>query len=50
MGKHLADTLVSGNRDEFPFQIESLQRESWRKLRSACYEYGTLALQLIDSR
>ncbi|MEE8366329.1 MAG: FAD-binding oxidoreductase [Gammaproteobacteria bacterium] len=50
IGKHLADTLVSGNRDEFPFQIECLHRESWRKSRSACYEYGTLALQLIDSR
>ena len=50
IGKHLADTLVSGNRDEFPFQIESLQRESWRKSRAAYYEYGTLALQLIDSR
>lgn len=50
IGKHLADTLVSGNRDEFPFQIESLYRESWRKSRAAYYEYGTLALQLIDNR
>ncbi len=50
IGNYLADTLVSGNRDEFPFQIECLHRESWRKSRSAYYEYGTLALQLIDSR
>ncbi|MFV2032064.1 MAG: NAD(P)/FAD-dependent oxidoreductase [Gammaproteobacteria bacterium] len=48
IGKCLADTLVSGNRDEFPFQIESLHRESWRRPRAAYYEYGTLALQLID--
>ena len=50
IGKHLADTLVSGNRHEFPFTIQGLHRESWRGLRSACYEYGTLGLQLVDRR
>jgi len=48
IGKYLAETLVSGNRDEFPFTIEGVQRESWRGPRSAWYEYGTLALQFID--
>ncbi len=50
IGKHLAETLVSGNRHEFPFTIQGVHRESWRGLRSAGYEYGTLALQLIDQR
>lgn len=50
IGKYLAETLVSRNRDEFPFPIEGVQRESWRGLRSAYYEYGTLALQFIDRR
>jgi len=50
IGKHLAETLVSGNRDSFPFPIQAVQSESWRRLRSAYYEYGTLALQLIDCR
>lgn len=50
IGKHLADTLVSGNRHEFPFTIQGLHRESWRGLRSACYEYSTLGLQLVDRR
>ena len=50
IGKHLAQMLVSGNRDEFPFPIEDLHREAWRGPRSAYYKYGTLALQLIDRR
>jgi glycine/D-amino acid oxidase-like deaminating enzyme len=50
IGKQLAETLVSGNRDDFPFQIKGVRKESWRGLRSAYYEYGTLALQLIDRR
>ena len=50
IGKYLAEMLVSGNRDEFPFPIEGLQRETWRIPRSAYYKYGTLALQLIDRR
>jgi glycine/D-amino acid oxidase-like deaminating enzyme len=50
IGKYLAEMLVSGNRDEFPFLIEGLQRETWRIPRSAYYKYGTLALQLIDRR
>jgi glycine/D-amino acid oxidase-like deaminating enzyme len=50
IGKYLAETLVSRNRDEFPFPIEGVQRESRRGLRSAYYEYGTLALQFIDRR
>jgi glycine/D-amino acid oxidase-like deaminating enzyme len=50
IGKYLAETLVSGNRDEFPFPIQAVQRESWRGPRSAWYEYATAALQLIDRR
>ncbi len=50
IGKHLAQMLVSGNRDEFPFPIEDLHREAWRGSRSAYYKYGTLALQFIDRR
>ncbi len=50
IGKHLAQMLVSGNRDEFPFPIEDLHREAWRGPRSAYYKYGTLALQFIDRR
>jgi len=50
IGKCLAEMLVSGNRDGFPFPIEDLQRETWRIPRSAYYKYGTLALQLIDRR
>jgi len=50
IGKCLAEMLVSGNRDGFPFPIEDLHRETWRIPRSAYYKYGTLALQLIDRR
>ena len=50
VGKRLAEYLVTGNRDEFPFPIESLYREKWRSLRAAGYSYGTLALQTIDGR
>jgi len=50
IGKYLAEMLVSGNRDGFPFPIEDLHRETWRIPRSAYYKYGTLALQLIDRR
>lgn len=50
IGKHLADTIVSGNRDDFPFPIEALYREKWSKVRAAYYNYGTLALQLLDRR
>lgn len=49
IGKHLAETLISGNRNEFPFPVEALYNERWCKARSAYYEYGTLALQLIDN-
>lgn len=45
IGKHLANTLISGNRNEFPFPIETLHPEKQRKLRGMYYEYGTLALQ-----
>jgi len=50
IGKYLADTLVSGNRHEFPFTIQGVHRESWRGLRSSMYELGTLALQFLDRR
>ncbi len=50
MGKQLADTIASGNRDEFPFPIEALYREKWPNMRAAYYDYGTLALEFIDSR
>ena len=47
IGKHLANTLISGNRNEFPFPVEALHSEKWRKLRGMYYEYGTLALQCV---
>lgn len=50
MGKQLADTIASGNRDDFPFPIEALYREKWSKMRAAYYDYGTLALQFIGNR
>lgn len=50
IGKHLAQALASGNRDDFPFPIEALYREKWRRLRGAYYDYATLALQLLDRR
>jgi glycine/D-amino acid oxidase-like deaminating enzyme len=50
MGKHLAETIVSGNRGDFPFPIEALYREKWRRSRATYYDYGTLALQFIDNR
>jgi glycine/D-amino acid oxidase-like deaminating enzyme len=50
IGKHLAETIVSGNRDDFPFPIEALYREKWSTARAAYYSYGTLALQFVDRR
>ncbi len=50
IGKHLADTIVSGNRDDFPFPIEALYREKWRRPRAAYYSYGSLALQIGQRR
>ena len=50
IGKHLADTIVSGNREDFPFPIEALYREKWRRSRAAYYSYGTLALQFVQRR
>ena len=50
IGKYLADTLVSGNRHEFPFPVQGVHCESWRGLRAAYYEYATLALQFVDRR
>jgi glycine/D-amino acid oxidase-like deaminating enzyme len=50
MGKQLADTIASGNRDDFPFPIEALYREKWSKMRAAYYDYGTLALEFLGSR
>ncbi len=47
IGKHLAATLMSGNRDGFPFPVEALYRECWRKPRALFYEYSTLGLQLL---
>ena len=48
MGKYLAATIASGNRDDFPFPIEALYREQLSSLRSAYYEFGTMAYQLFD--
>jgi len=50
IGAQLADMLITNNRKDFPFPIQPLKREAWRVARAACYEYGTLALQLIDRR
>jgi glycine/D-amino acid oxidase-like deaminating enzyme len=50
IGAQLADLLVTNNRKDFPFPIQPLKREAWRVARAAYYEYGTLALQLIDRR
>jgi len=50
IGRHLAETIVSGNRNDFPFPIEALHREKWRALRAAAYDYSTLALQFVDRR
>ena len=50
IGMRLADLLVTGDRKEFPFPLLPLKAEAWRSLRGAYYEYGTLALQLIDRR
>jgi glycine/D-amino acid oxidase-like deaminating enzyme len=50
IGKHLAETIVSGNRNDFPFPIEALHLEKWRTLRGAAYDYSTLALQFFDRR
>jgi len=50
IGKHLADTIVSGNRDDFPFPIEALYTEKWSALRAGSINYGTLVLQLLNKR
>jgi glycine/D-amino acid oxidase-like deaminating enzyme len=48
IGQQLADLLITSNRKDFPFPIQPLRREAWRATKAAYYEYGTLALQLID--
>ncbi|MDH3635436.1 MAG: FAD-binding oxidoreductase [Gammaproteobacteria bacterium] len=50
MGKQLAETIASGNRDDFPFPIEALYREKWSRIRAGYYDYGTLALQFFGGR
>ena len=50
MGKYLAATVTSGNRGDFPFLIEALYRENWRRLRAAWYDYGSLSLQFLSHR
>lgn len=50
IGKHLADTLMSGNRHKFPFPIEALYMEKWRRSRAAFYEFSTMGLQLVKNR
>lgn len=50
MGQQLAQTIVSGNRDDFPFPIETLYREKLTGLRAAGYRYGSLAFQMLDRR
>jgi glycine/D-amino acid oxidase-like deaminating enzyme len=50
IGRHLAQTIASGNRGDFPFPIEALYREKWRRPRAAYYDYGTLALQFVGHR
>ena len=50
IGKLLAETIISGNRDSFPFPIEALYREPWTRARASYYQYGTLALQTISNR
>ena len=50
IGARLADLLITNNRKDFPFPVQPLKREAWRVARAAYYDYGTLALQLIDRR
>ncbi len=50
IGKHLAATISSGNRGDFPFPIEALYREKLSGVRAGYYDYGTLALQFVDRR
>ncbi len=50
IGKHLANTIVSGNRDDFPFPIEALYTEKWPRLRAGSINYATLALQFLNKR
>jgi glycine/D-amino acid oxidase-like deaminating enzyme len=50
IGKHLAEALVRDDLRDFPFPVEAVHREHWRKLRAAYYNYGTLALQIADRR
>jgi len=50
MGQQLAQAILNGNHADFPFPIEVLHREKLRGLRSAYYDYGTLALQFCTDR
>jgi len=50
IGAQLANLLITNNRKDFPFPIQPLKREAWRVARAAYYEYGTLALQVVDQR
>ena len=50
IGQQLAEFLITNNRKDFPFPIQPLRPEAWRAAKAAYYEYGTLALQLIDRR
>ncbi len=50
MGKRLAESIASGNRDDFPFPIEALYREKWSKIRAGYHDYGTLLLQFFNHR
>jgi glycine/D-amino acid oxidase-like deaminating enzyme len=50
IGQQLANLLTTNNRKDFPFPIEPLRCEASRLARAAYYEYGTLALQLVDRR
>jgi len=50
IGEQLAGLLITNNRKDFPFPIQPLRREPWLAVKAAYYEYGTLALQLVDRR
>lgn len=50
IGKHLAAAIVSGSHAEFPFPLQPLHRENWRRLRALGYSGASLALQFVDRR
>ncbi len=50
MGKYLAARVLSANRGDFPFPIEALYRENWRRTRATWYDYGSLSLQFLSRR